>query len=405
MSPPGRPKGDRLRAQREGRPVNPPGRPGGESFERQRDGSPTSATLRIALVGPLPPPSGGMANQTEQLARLIGGDGHRVTLVRSNAPVRPAWIAGVPLLRAAARLLPYLGRLWRAMAGAQVAHLMANTGWSWHLMAAPAVWIAWMRRVPGVVNYRGGEADAFLQRAAPAVRLTLRPSRALVVPSGFLVQVFERHGIAAEVVPNIVDLERFAPGGRRSDPLAPHLVVTRHLEAIYDVATAVRAFALLRGRRAGARLTVAGSGPERERLQRLAGELGVADAVEFTGNVDAEAVRELYHRADLMLNASRVDNQPNALLEALASGVAVVSTGAGGIPFMVEHEHNALLVAAGDAAAMADAAERILTDTALAQRLRANGLAAVRRYAWDAVRVRLYAVYARCGAPLKVSLA
>jgi glycosyltransferase involved in cell wall biosynthesis len=352
-------------------------------------------TLHIALIGPLPPPAGGMAHQTEQLARLLAGDGHQVKLVRSNAPYRPAWARRVPWLRALARLLPYLHALWRAMSGADVAHVMANSGWSWHVVAAPAVWVAWLRRVPCVVNYRGGDADAFLQRTAVLVRPTLRRAAVLIVPSGFLQQVFARHSIAAEIVPNVIDLARFTPCAEARGSKAPRLVVTRHLEPIYDVATALRAFALLRRRWPQAQLTIAGDGPQRATLERLAAELEIGTAVEFVGNVSHEAVRALIARADLMLNASRTDNMPNALLEALASGVPVVSTGAGGIPFIVEHEHSALLVDAGDAPALAAAAERVLADPDLAQRLRANGLTAVRRYTWDSVRARLYQVYAR----------
>lgn len=353
----------------------------------------SSSRLHVVLVGPLPPPAGGMANQTDQLARLLAADGHRVTLVRSNAPIRPAWAGRVPVLRALLRLLPYTWALWRALRGADVAHVMANSGWSWHLFATPAVWLAWLRGVRCVVNYRGGEAAPFLAGSARSVRFTLRRAASLIVPSGFLQEVFAAHGMRADVVPNVVDLSRFSPVVRNTDPHAPHLVVTRHLEAIYDVATALRAFAQVRQRWPRAQLTVAGRGPERAALERLSAQLDLASAVRFVGNVTLDEIRSLYAGADLMLNASRVDNMPNALLEALASGLPIVSTRAGGIPYIVEDGHTALLVPVGDADAMAAAATRVLADAALAQRLRSQGLAAVRRYTWDSVRERLLACY------------
>ncbi|MCU0949629.1 MAG: glycosyltransferase family 4 protein [Burkholderiaceae bacterium] len=364
-----------------------------------------AARLDIVLVGPLPPPAGGMANQTEQLARLLGADGHAVRVVRTNAPYRLSWAGRVPVLRALVRLLPYLLSLWRELRGADVVHVMANSGWSWHLFAAPAVWLAWLRGVRSVVNYRGGEAAPFLARSARIVAFTLRRTAALIVPSGFLQEVFAAHGIHADVVPNVVDLARFAPTAQRGDSGAPHLVVTRHLEAIYDVATALRAFAQVRQRWPDAQLTVAGRGPERAALERLAGDLGVAAAVRFVGNVTLDEIRALYARADLMLNASRVDNMPNALLEALASGLPVVSTRAGGIPYIVEDGQTALLVDVGNADALAAAAARVLAEPALAQRLRTQGLAAVRRYTWDSVRERLFSVYrSRDGEVLQESL-
>ena len=167
--------------------------------------------LRIGLIGPLPPPSGGMANQTRQLGELLAAAGAQVTTVQVNAPYRPSWIGRVPLARSVFRLLPYLSALWRAAGKSDVFHVMANSGWSWHLFAAPAVWVARSRGVAVVVNYRGGEAAEFLQGSAALVRFTMRRVAALVVPSGFLQGVFQRFGMQAEIVPNIIDLSRFAP--------------------------------------------------------------------------------------------------------------------------------------------------------------------------------------------------
>ncbi len=72
------------------------------------------AGLRIALVGPLAPPAGGMANQTRQLAELLRADGAAVEIVQTNAALRPALVRHLPLLRAGWRLPPYLLALWRA---------------------------------------------------------------------------------------------------------------------------------------------------------------------------------------------------------------------------------------------------------------------------------------------------
>src|SRR6184192_2138805 len=70
--------------------------------------------LRIGLVGPLPPPSGGMANQTLQLAKLLRAEGAEVELIQVNCPYRPRWVGRLKGIRAAFRLLPYLAHLWRS---------------------------------------------------------------------------------------------------------------------------------------------------------------------------------------------------------------------------------------------------------------------------------------------------
>jgi glycosyltransferase involved in cell wall biosynthesis len=140
---------------------------------------------------------------------------------------------------------------------------------------------------------------------------------------------------------------------------------------------------------------VAGSGPERAALERLAAELGLHGAVHFAGRIDNADIGPLYASADVMLNPSTADNMPISILEALASGVPVVSTAAGGIPDLVEDGRTALLVPVGDDAAMADAAQRVLTEPELAAQLREAGAAEAARYAWPRVREQWRAAYWR----------
>jgi glycosyltransferase involved in cell wall biosynthesis len=350
--------------------------------------------LKIALVGPLPPPEGGMANQTRQLGELLQRDGAKVTILQVNAPYRPRWIGRVRGVRALFRLVAYACGLWRVAGNVDVFHIMANSGWSWHLFASPAVWIASMRGRPSVVNYRGGGAETFLAHSGGVVLETLHRASALAVPSSFLQQVFGRWGIRSEVVPNIVDTECFRPSHAQRSAAIQHVVVARNLEAIYDIATALRAFAILRDAAPDARLTVAGSGPERRSLETLASELGLANAVHFCGRLERGQMAELYRSASVVINPSRVDNMPNSVLEAMASGVPVVSTSVGGVPFILRDGVTGLLVPAGDHAAMAAAVQLVLTDHPLAARLRDAALIEVQQYTWPRVRQKWVDVYA-----------
>jgi glycosyltransferase involved in cell wall biosynthesis len=194
------------------------------------------------------------------------------------------------------------------------------------------------------------------------------------------------------VVPNIVDVERFKPPVRVGDR-PPVILVSRNLEPIYDNATAIRSLRLLRQSLPGVQLLIAGSGPEADNLQKLAQDLGLQSEVEFAGRVAAEDMPALYARAGIALNPSRVDNMPNSVLEALAAGIPVVSTNVGGVPFIVENEKNALLVPPGDEAAMASAMLRIFQDSALAERLTAEGRKTAESCAWPRVRETLFQVY------------
>ena len=353
--------------------------------------------LPICLVGPIAPPAGGMANQTRQLLSLLQQEGAQVEFVAVNAAYKPAFIAKIPGLRAVFRLLPYCFNLWRACGRARVMHIMANSGWSWHLFAAPAIWIARLRGTAVIINYRGGHADSFFASSWRSVHFSLRHASAVLVPSVFLQQVFAHYQQANSAVPvaivaNILDQQQFYPRQNASEllkPAAPHFIVTRNLEAIYDVATSINAFALLKQNYPDARLTIAGSGPLLGQLQQQVQQLNLADAVKFAGRLSTEQMAQLYRSADIMLNSSLVDNSPNSIIEALACGVPVISSDVGGISHLVSHRHDAMLCRAGDAKALSQLAGEVLQNAGLRQQLITNGLRNSQRFYWPEVKQRL----------------
>lgn len=355
----------------------------------------TGATLHLGLVGPIPPPNGGMALQTEQLGRLLMGEGLRVSRVATNAPYRPAFVERLPGLRALFRLLPYLLAVWRLAGRVDVIHLMANSGWSWQLFAAPVLWLAALRRCPVIVNYRGGEASDYFQHSWRRVYPSLKKAALVVVPSGYLQAVFADYGQRTRVIPNIVDQSVFQPGARPAASAAGFtLVITRNLEPIYGIDTALRALAVVLPEAPDTLLRIAGSGPQETELKALAKQLGITAAVSFVGRLDRAGIVRLYAEADAMLNPTTVDNMPNSVIEALACGVPVISTEVGGVPFIVRQEHTALLVPPNAPAAMAAAILRLRGDAQLRQQLRDNGLDEVAQYGWPAVRQQWLDAYA-----------
>ncbi len=140
---------------------------------------------------------------------------------------------------------------------------------------------------------------------------------------------------------------------------------------------------------------MAGAGPERARLERLSRELGLESSVRFLGQVENETMPSLYRSADIALNPSLVDNMPISILEALASGVPVVSTSSGGIPAMVKADEEALLVPPRDPEAMANALIALWEAPARRSSLREAGLRRASAFGWSSVREEWRRVYER----------
>lgn len=164
------------------------------------------------------------------------------------------------------------------------------------------------------------------------------------------------------------------------------------LAAVKNHAMMLRAFAQLHRQRAEVRLQIAGDGPERARLEALAAELGVADAVQFLGF--RHNVTELMLAADVFLMSSHYEGISIALLEAMNCRLPVVATRVGGVPETVADGQTGLLVPDDDAAAMAAAMARLADDPALRQRLGDAGQAWQRgRFSIEATAQRYQQLY------------
>jgi glycosyltransferase involved in cell wall biosynthesis len=350
--------------------------------------------MKIALVAPSFRYVGGPAVQADLLLRLWRDDPDVEMRFVSIDPPLPASVAFVESIRGLRTILRqpiYLMNLWRGIKDVDIVHIFSASYWSFLIAAAPAWLMATVLGKKSLINHRSGDARDHLRRfrSGPFV---LSRADALVVPSNYLVDVFREFGLKALVVPNLVDLAQFHYRARR--PLRPHLVCTRGFSACYGVDVVVRAFAEIKSVYPEAELDLVGGGPLEGAIRELVGELNLT-GVNFVGVASRQDIGRCYDHADILINASSVDNMPVTIIEAFRAGTPVVTTAPESIPRLVEHERTGLLSAVGDERALAANVIRLLGDAALAERLAWNAYQQSGKYTWDVVREQWLNVYRR----------
>jgi glycosyltransferase involved in cell wall biosynthesis len=345
----------------------------------------SSLPVRVALVAPSLGILGGQAVQAHRLLHAWHGDPEidaRLVPVNPVAPWPLAALQRVKYLRTATTQACYWPRLLAALRQADVVHVFSASYLSFVLAPWPAVKVARLLGKPVLFNYRSGEAPDHLARSALA-RRTLASADLNVVPSRFLHDVFANHGIAATVIPNVVDVDRFAFHPRT--PLRPRLLSTRNFEPLYNVACTLRAFRLVQDRYSSATLVLVGGGSEETALRELAGRLRL-EGVSFVGRVAPDDIWRHYAAADVYVQSPNIDNMPSSILEAWASGTPVVATRAGGVPAILSDGENGLLAPLDDHVAVARNVLRLLGDPASATRLAESGRQSAESYTWPKVR-------------------
>ena len=185
-----------------------------------------------------------------------------------------------------------------------------------------------------------------------------------------------------------------------SDPDAPLILCVARLVEKKGLDDLIAAADILRRRGRSFKVEIIGSGPLRKTLETRAAQLALSGYVQFLGAQPQEKVSSAYQRAALFAlpcvvtaNGDR-DGIPNVLLEAMASGVPVVSTPVSGIPELIDAEHDGLLVPPNSPAALADAIDRLLACPELSERLARAARAKIEAsFSMDQGTTRLLALF------------
>ena len=356
-----------------------------------------SNPLRVLIVGPSLEILGG---QAVQASRLFSRLSEEPSIEVSFLPVNPrlpgplAKLQKIKYIRTVVTSLLYWALLLARVSQYDVIHVFSASYFSFVLAPTPAILIAKLYGKKIVLNYRSGQAADHLRRWRRTAIPTMRLVDEIAVPSNYLVDVFAQFDLLSRSIYNFVDVDRFC--FRKRSPLRPVFLSNRNLEPLYNVGCILRAFAIIQKRFGDAQLIVAGDGTERPKLEALAKELQLRN-VEFKGRVAPEQMHEIYDAADVYLNAPNIDNMPGSIIEAFASGLPVVTTDAGGIPYLVSDRSTGFMIRCGDHLSMAQRCLSLLEDETLCSSITSRALEECNKYQWSAVKDEWLKLYYELG--------
>lgn len=358
----------------------------------------TGPGLRLLfLCHEFPPLAGGGAGAAANLARELAAQGHEVTVLTSalaGLPAREesggALVVRVPAARrradrgGAGHFAAFaLAAGLRAPALARARGAQAALAFFGLPGGAAALWLHRRCGLPYVLALRGGDVPGqqpgelarWHRLAGPALRAVWRGASAVTANGPGLAaraRAFEP-GLAVELVPNGVDLERFSPAPAPGPEAAPdgapsplRLLFCGRLAPGKGLETLVPALAALGGAPGSWTLTVAGDGPRRAWLHAALEAAGLAGRARLLGFVPREAMPGVYRQADVLVHPSHFEGQSNVVLEAMASGLAVVASDIAGCAELVRPGQSGALVPPGDAGALAGALAGLLARPGLA---------------------------------------
>ena len=298
-------------------------------------------------------------------------------------------VAASTRARRAARLADMLATAWRRRGEYAAAQVDVYSGPAFLWAEAVGALLRALGK-PHVLTLHGGNLPAFAGRRPRRVRRLLAGADAVTSPSPYLARALASLRSDVRVIPNPIDVARY-PFRLRSAP-RPRLVWLRAFHRMYRPEVAPAVLAEVAARHGDA--TLAMIGPDKgdgslAATRRAAESLGVADRLTVLGPIPKCAVPGALADAEIFLNTTDVDNTPVSMLEAMACGLCVVTTDAGGILDLVRDGGTALVVPRGDAGAMAAAVGRIVEDAALSATISRGG----RAKAEEADRPRVLAAW------------
>lgn len=348
----------------------------------------TRKKIKILLIAPSMKNVGGQSIQAQRhLDAFTEDENVQIEFVPNN-PETP--FENIKFLRTIFASFKFWFLLFKKIPKNDVVHIFSSGTTSYIISTLPPLFISKIFGRKTILHYHTGEAETHLQNWKLTAKPTMKFFDKIVVPSQFLVDVFAKFDLKTKSVFNFVESEKFK--FRERNPLKPVFLSNRNFETHYQVSNILRAFQIIQNKIPDAKLLIAGFGSEETKLKNLAKDLDLKNT-KFLGRIGQNEMPEIYDKADIYLNSSIVDNMPLSFIEAFSCGLPIVSTDAGGIPYICENGETALLVNKNNYEDLAEKAITLLENNDLAQKIIAKARQSCVKYSWENVHDEWLNIY------------
>ena len=331
--------------------------------------------MRILFVCNYKPGVGGISGQVEALQRHLREENHIADVFSTKGSI--------------IKRLSMSYKLKRIVRDYDVIHIHCCSKWGF-LPAILGIIATRRSNKRTVLTYHGGGGDTFFSKHKNLIRYVLTRTDVNIVLSAFLGKVFDKYNLPYIIIPNIIELDESHYRVRES--IRPDYICTRSHEKIYNIPCILRAFQQVQRNRSDATLTLVGDGSLHDELISLTVKMRLENVV-FTGRVDNSIIYKYLDNAVFMLSSPTVDNMPVSLLEAMNSGLLVISSEVGGVPYMIENGKNGYLFKNGDDEGLANIMLRVLNSRDDFIRITENARKSLREYSWSSVKDSILSVY------------
>ena len=241
--------------------------------------------------------------------------------------------------------------------------------------------------VPYIPILHGGNLLNRLKKNPGLCKMIFNNSYKNVAPSNFLFSGFKQFGFQnLEFIPNTIDIKEYHYKKRES--FQPKLLWVRAFASIYNPKMAIDVVCLLKMKYPNATLCMVG--PDKDgslsEVKKYAEKKEVS--VLFTGRMSKMEWTSLSKEYDIFINTTHLDNTPISVIEAMALGLAVVSTNVGGIPYLLKANKEVILVNDNDAGAMTEGIDMIIQKQHFAKTITTNARSKVVDFDWEIVKQR-----------------